>query len=103
MAGTRTIDRLRRISDTTGAKLREHQLPTRSGLFTAIYAFVLSRSGKEVAWCGYTHNAPPHDLVVASAKTLVVRHRIPAHAQQAMILTAYEGGFASGSSNTTEK
>lgn len=95
--------RIRVWDALTGAKLREHELPSRGNLFTSIYAFVLSRTGKDVAWCGYTSNAPPHDVVVASAKSLVVRHRIPAHDPQAMILTAYDGGFASGSYDRTVK
>ena len=83
-----------------GAPLREHAL-TRAA-FTAVYAFVLARGGKNVAWCGQTFGNSYH-VVVGRTDTLAVTHRVPAHADDVMILAAYPGGFCSGSADRTVK
>lgn len=85
-----------------GAPLREHH-PTAVGLRPpSIYAFVLSRTGGEIAWCGNTW-VPPYHVVTAETKTLQITRQIPAHDAAVMILAAHPGGFYSGSDDRTVK
>ncbi len=67
-----------------------------------MFAFVLSRDGRNVAWCGETYGGP-HHVVVGRAGKLTAVHRLPAHADDVMILAAYPGGFCSGSADRTVK
>jgi WD40 repeat protein len=85
----------------TGEAIREY-VPGRSPRrFTSIFAFVLSRTGREVAWCGRTALGPPHQIVVSRVGNLSVKRRIPAHSAEVMILSSYQGGFCSGSVDRT--
>lgn len=85
-----------------GKRLREHAPPGVRARRSAIFAFALSRTGRDVAWCGSTWGAP-HHVVVARSKSLVVTRRIDAHRAEVMILAAYPGGFCSGSCDRTVK
>jgi WD40 repeat protein len=85
-----------------GKLLREHTLAGGRARFTAIFAFVLSRTGGDVAWCGGTSDAP-HQIVVGSTSALTVTRRIGAHKQEVMILAAHPAGFCSGSVDRTVK
>ena len=94
--------RIRVWGTADGKALREHELPGGRARFTAIYAFVLSRTGTDVAWCGHTRHAP-HHVVVGRTKSLKVTRRIEAHQSEVMILAAHPGGFCSGSCDRTVK
>ena len=98
--GTDGIVRVWTTAD--GKLLRQHEPPGGRARFTSVYAFVLSRTGTDIAWCGSTWSAP-HHIVVARTKSLTVTRRIPAHEQEVMILAAYPGGFCSGSFDRTVK
>lgn len=97
-----TDGRLRVWSAATGELRREH-VPVGRRRFTSIFAFVLSRTGRDVAWCGRTWGGAPFHVVVGRAQELTVRRRIPAHDDVVMILAAYPGGFCSGSADRTVK
>lgn len=86
----------------TGKLLRQYDPPSGRAAFTSVFAFVLSRTGQEIAWCGQTDRAAQL-VVVADAKTLAVKRRIAAHTDDVMILAAYPGGFCSGSDDRQVK
>lgn len=90
-------------STADGKFLREHDAGADGAPATAVYAFVLSRDGKLVAWCGHTGGLFPSYVVVAKTDTLGVTYRFPAHEGDGRILVAYPGGFCSGSADRTVK
>jgi WD40 repeat protein len=85
-----------------GAPRREHEPPAGVIRPPSIFAFVLSRTGGELAWCGNAW-VVPYEVYTAETQTLQVMRRIPAHAEEVMILAAYPGGFCSGSADRTVK
>lgn len=90
-------------SAATGEQLREYDANQNRRRYTAVFAFALSRTGRELAWCGRTFGSGPYHVVVAKTEPLAVVRRIPAHADDVMILAAYPGGFCSGSADRTVK
>jgi WD40 repeat protein len=90
-------------SAADGKPLREYDAGRNRRRYTAVFAFVLSRTGREVAWCGRTSGAGAYHVVVAKTGAMKVVRRIPAHADDVMILAAYPGGFCSGSADRTVK
>lgn len=93
---------IRAWSTATGKLLREYDAGKNRRAFTQIYAFVLSRTGREIAWCGWTSGSTCH-IVVGKTQSLEVTRRIQAHADKVMILAAYPGGFCSGSGDRLVK
>jgi WD40 repeat protein len=94
---------IRKWSTANGTLLRDHDPTTEIAPATAVYAFVLSRDGSRVAWCGRTGGLLPSHIVVARTDTLEVLHRIPAHDGDGRILAAYPDGFCSGAADRTVK
>jgi len=90
-------------STADGKLLREHDAGSDTAPATAVYAFVLSRDGKLIAWCGRTGGILPSHIVIARTDTLEVLRRIPAHENDGRILAAYPGGFCSGAADRTVK
>jgi WD40 repeat protein len=93
--------RVRVWAGADGKLLREHE-PAAVEDLSPIFAFALSRTGDEVAWCGSTWHLP-HQIAVARTNTLDVARRLDAHGAEVMILAAYDGGFCSGSVDRTMK
>lgn len=90
-------------SASDGKPLREYDVNSNRRRGTAVFAFVLSRTGREIAWCGDTWGGNPQHIVVGKTKTMSVNRRIPAHEDDVMILAAYPGGFCSGSVDKSVK
>jgi WD40 repeat protein len=89
-------------STANGKLLREYDASKNRRIFTAVFAFVLSRTGNEIAWCGRTYSNDFH-VVVGKTKSMSVTRRISAHTDRVMILAAYPGGFCSGSADRLVK
>lgn len=85
-----------------GAARREHEVPLGTVRPPSIFAFVLSRTGGEIAWCGSTW-ALPYDVTTAETRSLQIVRHIPAHDAAVMILAAHPTGFCSGSDDRTVK
>jgi WD40 repeat protein len=96
------LDGCIRVWAADGKPLREYVPETGLVPSTAVFAFVLSRDGRLIAWCGRTAGAPSH-VVVGRVETLAVTHRIPAHQSDGRVVVAYPGGFCSGSDDRTVK
>ncbi len=79
-----------------GKQLRSYDAVGNRRRPTMVFAFVLSRTGRELAWCGRTLGTGEHHIVVCKTNPLTVVRRILAHRDDTMILAAYPGGFCSG-------
>lgn len=97
------LDGCIRVWSPDGKLLREHVPDIDRDPLTLVFAFVLSRDGRYIAWCGHTLGGAPSHIVVADTKALEVVRRIPAHEGDGRILAAYPGGFCSGAADQLVK
>jgi WD40 repeat protein len=98
------LDGCVRVWSAADGKLLRASEPTPDDpAHTAVFAFVLSRDGRNVAWCGRTERGPPSLIVIADTKTLTAAHCIPAHQDDGRILVARPDGLCSVSKDKTVK
>lgn len=97
------LDGAIRVWGPDGKLIREHAPSGDGDAHTLVYAFVLSRDCRHVAWCGRTLGGPPSHIVIADTRTMAVQRRVPAHDGDGRILAAYPGGFCSGAADRTVK